>query len=86
MKPVARATTLANFLFNAAGGLVFFPFLGPFARVVDGPGRRSRHRGRLAYLIFDLTIGLIFLMTLDWVEPRLRALLTVRAKKETAPS
>jgi len=31
MNPVARATAIANFLFNAAGVLIYFPFLGPFA-------------------------------------------------------
>jgi Na+/Pi-cotransporter len=44
MNPVARATAIANFLFNAAGVLIYFPFLGPFARD-DGSSRRSRHRG-----------------------------------------
>jgi phosphate:Na+ symporter len=34
MSPVARATAIANFLFNAVGVLIYFPFLGPFTHAV----------------------------------------------------
>jgi tetrahydromethanopterin S-methyltransferase subunit C len=55
-----------------------------------GTWARSRAVGLPSIGVVSLLLGLaavVFaLMTLDWVEPRLRALLTVRAKKETAPS
>lgn len=70
MKPVARATAVSNFIFNCAGVLLFFPFLTPAwgdpAMVVAG-----------AHLVFNVSIGLLFLVTLGWIEPRLRAWLSV---------
>jgi len=75
MNTVARATAKANFLFNAVGMLLYFPFLQPFARemveLAGDPGRAVA----LAHLIFNLTTGLAFLVSLGWVEPRLRKLL-----------
>jgi Na/Pi-cotransporter len=69
MKPVARATAAANLLFNAAGVLIYFPFLRPFSRLmVDwfGGGTMSV---AWAHLIFNVTVGLAFLLLLDRVEP-----------------
>jgi Na+/phosphate symporter len=72
MNPVARATSITNLLFNAAGLVVYLPFLRPFARAVAGWAGDAGTAVALAHLIFNLTIALIFLLTLDWVEPRLR--------------
>jgi phosphate:Na+ symporter len=69
MKPVARATAAANLLFNAAGVLFYFPFLRPFSKLmVDwfGAGTMSV---AWAHLIFNVTVGLAFLLLLDKVEP-----------------
>jgi Na/Pi-cotransporter len=78
MGVVARATAFANLLFNMAGTMVFFPFLGPFGRAiverVGDPGMAVAW----AHLIFNLTIALAFLVTLDWMEPRLRSWLLSR--------
>jgi|KBSMisStaDraftv2_1062788.scaffolds.fasta_scaffold45025_4 Na/Pi-cotransporter len=72
MNPIARATSITNVLFNAAGMLVYLPFLRPFARaVVDWTGDAGTAVAA-AHLIFNLTIAFMFLVTLDWVEPRLR--------------
>jgi len=75
MQPTARATAIANFVFNAAGVLIFLPFLRPFSQslveLTGNPGMAVA----LAHLTFNLSIGLLFLLTLDWVEPRFRALL-----------
>ena len=72
MNPVARATAFANLLFNSAGMLIYLPFLRPFSlALVDLAGDPSTAVA-LAHLIFNLTIGFIFLITLDWVEPCLR--------------
>jgi Na+/phosphate symporter len=72
MNPAARATSITNFLFNAAGMLVYLPFLRRFARtVVDWTGDPGTAVAS-AQLIFNLTIAFVFLLTLDWIEPRLR--------------
>jgi Na/Pi-cotransporter len=72
MNPAARATSITNFLFNAAGMLLYLPFLTRFARtVVDWAGDPGTAVAS-AQLIFNLTIAFVFLLTLDWIEPRLR--------------
>jgi phosphate:Na+ symporter len=69
MKPVARATAAANLLFNLVGVLIYFPFLRPFSRLmVDWFGAGSMSVA-WAHLIFNVTIGLMFLLLLDRVEP-----------------
>lgn len=73
MGRTARATAVANLLFNAAGALAFFPFLGPFARVTLELAGDPGTAVAWAHLLFNLTLGLGFLVTLSWVEPRLRA-------------
>lgn len=71
MNAVARATAVANFVFNVAGAVVFFPFIGLFGRtivdLVGDPGMAVAW----AHLIFNVTTALAFLATLDWIEPRL---------------
>ena len=83
MNPVARATAIANFLFNAVGVLIYFPFLRSFARAMVDLAGDPGIAVAWAHLIFNLTIGLAFLVTLDWVEPRLRRWLSVDS---TSPS
>jgi Na/Pi-cotransporter len=69
MKPVARAMAAANLFFNAAGVLIYFPFLRPFSRLmVDWFGAGSMSVA-WAHLIFNVTVGLAFLLLLDKVEP-----------------
>jgi phosphate:Na+ symporter len=77
MKPVARATAIANFIFNAIGAVLCFPFLEQFARFVLNTVGDPGIAVAWAHLIFNLTIAVVFLTTLDWVEPRLRSWLTV---------
>ena len=55
----------------AAGVLIYFPFLRPFPRLmVDQFGAGSMSVA-WAHLIFNVTVGLAFLVLLDKVEPRL---------------
>jgi Na/Pi-cotransporter len=81
MGATARASAIAGFLFNAAGVLLFFPFMTPFSNWViaafETPGKAVAG----AHLIFNLTIGLLFLLTLDWIEPRLVAWLRPGGRK-----
>jgi Na/Pi-cotransporter len=79
MGAVARATAMANLLFNAAGALIYFPFIHLFARaVVDVAGEPGRAVA-WAHLIFNVTTGLLFLVTLGSIEPRLRNLFLGKA-------
>jgi phosphate:Na+ symporter len=75
MNPAARATAMANFLFNAAGLIVYFPFLRQFAHVMVELAGEPGIAVALAHLVFNLTTSLTFLVFLDWVEPRARTLL-----------
>jgi Na+/phosphate symporter len=84
MSSTARATAITNFLFNAVGMLAFLPFLKSFARVVVELTANPGMAVALAHLIFNLTIALFFLATLDWVEPFLRRLSGV--SDESGPS
>jgi len=72
MQRTARATAISNFFFNAAGALLFFPVLQPFAGAMVNLAGDPSLAVAWAHLIFNLTIALAFLLTLDWVEPRLR--------------
>lgn len=76
MGAAARATAVANFLFNLAGTVVFFPFLGPFARAVVDMAGNPGMAVAWAHLLFNLTVALVLLVALDWVEPRLGSWLT----------
>lgn len=72
MSTIARATALANFMFNAAGAVVLFPFIGLFSRTIVDLAGDPGMAVAWAHLVFNLTIALAFLLTIDWLEPRLR--------------
>lgn len=72
MGPVARATAVANLLFNAAGMLLLLPFLAPFARAVAAIAGDPGMAVALAHLTFNLAISALFLPMLGpvgaWAE------------------
>ena len=72
MRPTARATAVSNFLFNAVGAIVFFPFLTRFALSVVNFAGDPGLAVAWAHLAFNLTIGIAFLATLDLIEPLLQ--------------
>lgn len=76
MSPAARATAIANSLFNAGGVLIYAPFLESFARGMVALAGDPGIAVAWAHLIFNLTIAAVFLATLDWVEPRLQTWLS----------
>ena len=82
MHATARATAISNFLFNAVGAMVFFPFLRPFARVMVSMNGDPGLAVAWAHLVFNLTVAIGFLTTLDLVEPRLRRWLSVDAERQ----
>ncbi len=82
MHPTARATAISNFLFNAAGAIAFFPFLRLFARVMVSLNGDPGLAVAWAHLVFNLTVAIGFLTTLDLVEPRLRRWLSVEAERQ----
>lgn len=67
MKPIARATAAAN-LFFTAGVLIYLPFLRPFSRIMVDQFGAGSMLVAWAHLIFNLTVGLAFLLLLDKVE------------------
>lgn len=75
MDSTARATAIANGLFNAIGALVYFPFLPPFSQAMVALAGEPGLAVASAHLVFNLTISLAFLLSLDWVEPLLQRLL-----------
>lgn len=75
MNAVARATAKVNFLFNAAGVVLFFPFLRQFAHAMVELAGDPGMAVAWAHLIFNLTTALAFLVIMDWVEPWVRRLL-----------
>jgi Na/Pi-cotransporter len=83
MNSTARATAMANLLFNAVGMLVYLPFLRPFSTAVVNFSGDPGTAVAWAHLMFNLTIGFAFVASLDWVEPRLRWL---SADSEAAPA
>ncbi len=74
MNATARATAKTNLMFNVAGVTLFFPFLRQFAHVMLKLAGDPGMAVALAHLIFNLTTALAFLVTIDWVEPRIRRL------------
>ena len=79
MSPMARATAITNFLFNAAGTAIYFPFLGAFSRELVALTANPALAVAWAHLLFNLTIALIFLLTMNWVEPPLRKWLSAKS-------
>jgi phosphate:Na+ symporter len=72
MTSTARAAAVSNFLFNAAGMLVYLPFLKPIARALVQLTGNPSTAVAAAHLLFNLTIAAVFLPSLDWVQPFLR--------------
>ena len=71
MSSAARATAVANFLFNAAGVILFLPFLSIFSeRVVQATDDPSEAVA-WAHLIFNLSVAGGFLVALPRIEPLL---------------
>ena len=83
MQPVARAAAISNFLFNAVGVLLFLPFMEQFTQQMLATGEPGMAVA-WAHLTFNLTIAALFLATLGWVEPLLRAWLFVGADRRSA--
>jgi phosphate:Na+ symporter len=77
MTPVARATAVANFLFNAAGVILFLPFIRSFSQLVVSRTDSADMAVAWAHLAFNLAVALAFLATLDWVAPALARRLNV---------
>jgi Na/Pi-cotransporter len=72
MNPTARTTAIANLLFNAAGMLAYLPVMRPFSSAVVALAGDPGTAVAAAHLVFNLSIAFVFLVSLDWVEPRLR--------------
>jgi Na/Pi-cotransporter len=72
MTAVARATAVVNFLFNAVGVLFYYPFLDTFSRLVTDAVAGPAMAVAWAHLLFNLTVALLFLSTLGWLEPPLQ--------------
>jgi Na/Pi-cotransporter len=81
MQPTARATAVSNFLFNAVGAIVFFPFLRGFAFAVVNFAGDPGLAVAWAHLAFNLTIGIAFLASLDLIEPLLRRWLSAETDR-----
>lgn len=79
MAPVARATAIANLLFNAIGVAIFLPTITIFSRAITARAASADAAVAWAHLIFNLAIALLFLVSLRWVEPLLTRRLGVRS-------
>jgi len=84
MKSTARASAIANLLFNTAGMVVYLPFLGWFSRAIVEITNDAGVAVAVAHSIFNLTIALVFLLSLDWVEPVLRRLCDLSERRKHA--
>ena len=80
MQPAARAAAISNFLFNAVGVLLYLPFLDQFSQKMLETGDPAMAVA-WAHLAFNLSVAALFLSTLGWTEPRLRAWLSVGAAR-----
>lgn len=69
MAPVARATAVANFLFNTAGVVLFLPVMTTFSHAVVARTPTADAAVAWAHLLFNVTVALVFLLSLRWVEP-----------------
>lgn len=68
----ARASAVANFIFNAAGMLLVLPVLGPLSNAFAAGAASPAMAVALAHLGFNLFIALLFLLLLDVIEPPLQ--------------
>lgn len=68
---VARATAVANVLFNVLGVAALTPWVDPFARAVVAWAPGPDKAVAAAQLLFNATIGTVFLIFLPQLEPRL---------------
>jgi Na/Pi-cotransporter len=71
MSPVARATAVANLLFNMAGVLTFLPVVVPFSQWIVSWADSADASVAWAHLAFNLTVAAVFLVSLRWIEPPL---------------
>jgi phosphate:Na+ symporter len=77
MSPVARSAAKANVFFNLAGLLLFLPFLNAFSfRLVSVFGD-SAYAVAWSHLIFNLVIGIVFMLSMWLWLPILRRWLHV---------
>jgi phosphate:Na+ symporter len=76
---IAAISAVVLFLYGRLVGVLLFPpVLKPFSQAMLNLGGPSAAVAS-AHLVFNLTIAALFLTTLGWVEPRLRAWLSVPA-------
>ena len=61
----ARRASVAHFLFNMGGVLIFLPLLVPFASLVGDLGGNAAQQVANAHLIFNLTAAIVFLLILE---------------------
>ena len=75
MGQTARATAIANLIFNFVGVILFFPFIRLFSESMVQMAGNAGMAVAWAHLIFNLTTSMLFLVSLNWTEPRMRRLL-----------
>ncbi|MFH1785994.1 MAG: Na/Pi cotransporter family protein [Candidatus Micrarchaeota archaeon] len=61
----ARRASIAHFLFNVGGVLIFLPFITIFTSFVEGIGGNLAQQVANAHLIFNLSAATIFLLMLN---------------------
>ncbi len=71
MSPVARAAARVNFVFNAAGVVLFLPFLPRFSATMVDATRDPSAAVAWAHLIFNVIVAGGFLVVLPQIEPLL---------------
>lgn len=67
----ARATALANLVFNVAGLLAYLPFLGAFAQAVVRRSEDPALAVAWAHLVFNVSVALAMLLLLGRIAPLL---------------
>lgn len=60
----ARAAATSNFIFNLTGMIIFLPFIVPFSNAMVAQFADPAFAVAWAHLIFNLSVGLIFLINL----------------------
>ena len=73
-------TAVSNFLFNAVGAIVFFPFLRGFAFAVVNFAGDPGLAVAWAHLAFNLTLAIAFLPSLGLIEPLLKRWLSAEIR------